>query len=95
VTLGAAGVTCVRGSERLRVAGFPVQAVDTVGAGDAFNGALAALLAARASIGDAALVAAAAGALTCTRRGAVAALPSRAEVEALLARSGRRPVGIW
>jgi ribokinase len=95
VTLGAAGVMCIRGTERFRLAGFSVPAVDTVGAGDAFNGALATVLASGASIADALLVASAAGALTCTRRGAVAAVPTRAEVEALLDRAGRRALGAW
>ena len=62
---------------------FPVEAIDTVGAGDAFSGALAASLAAGAPIEDALLVASATGGLTCTRRGAVDAMPTREEVVGL------------
>ncbi len=95
VTVGAGGALCVGGGRCIRVAGFPVLAVDTVGAGDAFNGALATLLAAGASIEDALLVANAAGGLACTRRGAVEALPRREEVTGLLQREGRWPTTGW
>jgi ribokinase len=62
-----------------------------VGAGDAFTGALAACLAEGAPAEDALAVACAAGGLTCTRRGAIEALPTRDEVLALMDRHGRRP----
>ena len=54
----------------------PVEAVDTVGAGDAFNGALAAALAEGRPCVDAAAWASAAAALAVTQPGAQAALPS-------------------
>lgn len=95
VTVGAAGSVCVRSRSRIRIPGFPVLPVDTVGAGDAFNGALATLLAAGASIEDALLVANAAGGLTCTRRGAIEALPTRTEVLSLLDRERRWPTTGW
>jgi ribokinase len=95
VTLGAAGAVAVRASGAIRVSAFPVEAIDTVGAGDAFSGALAACLAAGAPIEDALTVASAAGALTCTRRGAVDAMPTRAEVRALMDRHDRRPSPAW
>jgi ribokinase len=95
VTLGEAGAVAVSAERTLRVPAFAVRAIDTVGAGDAFSGALGACLAAGGSIDDAMLVASAAGGLTCTRRGAVDALPTRGEVDALLAREGRRPAGPW
>jgi ribokinase len=97
VTLGAEGavaVACGRDGAR-RVPAFPVTAVDTVGAGDAFSGALAACLAAGGSMDDALLVACAAGGLACMRRGAVEALPTREEVLALMERDGRRPGAAW
>ncbi len=91
VTLGAAGAVAVDATGVIRAPGFPVEAIDTVGAGDAFSGTLAAALAAGAPIADALLVANAAGALTCTRRGAVDAMPTREEVLALMEQHGRRP----
>ena len=69
--------------------GFPVSPLDTVGAGDAFNGGLATALAAGLPVEDALVVANAAGALTCTRRGAMDALPSRDDVRKLLAAASR------
>jgi ribokinase len=62
-----------------------VTAVDTTGAGDAFNGALAVALAQRRELGDALRFANAAAGLACTRRGAQPAMPTLEEVEHLLA----------
>ena len=95
VTLGAAGAVAVRAASAIRVPAFPVEAIDTVGAGDAFSGTLAACVAAGAPAEDALLVASAAGALTCTRRGAVDAMPSREEVAAILDGHDRRPSHAW
>ena len=64
---------------------FPVLAVDTVAAGDAFNGALAVCLAEGMALPDAVRIACAAGALAVTTTGAQDSMPTRAEVEALLA----------
>ncbi len=64
---------------------FPVDPVDTTAAGDAFNGALAAVLAEDQPIETAVEWANAAGALATTRRGAQPSLPSLAEVKELLA----------
>ncbi|MEM8874832.1 MAG: ribokinase [Planctomycetota bacterium] len=63
---------------------MPVRPVDTVAAGDAFNGYFAAALAEGLPIDDAAERAAIAGALSVTRPGAMDAIPTRSEVEALL-----------
>jgi ribokinase len=95
VTMGAAGAVLVTARGSIPVPAFPVSSVDTVGAGDAFSGAIATLLAAGASIEDALLVANAAGGLACTRPGAVDALPTRDEVRALLAETGRQPARPW
>lgn len=65
---------------------FPVVAVETLGAGDAFHGAYALALAEGRGIGDAVRFAAAAAALRCTRSGGRAALPTRQEVMVLLER---------
>lgn len=63
---------------------FPVNVVDTVAAGDAFNGALAVGLSEGMALDAAARFAMAAGALAVTKPGAQAAMPTRAELEALL-----------
>lgn len=68
------------------IAAFAVRTVDTVGAGDAFNGGLAVALAEGRPMREAVRFASACGALSTTRPGAAAAAPSRGEVEALLAR---------
>jgi ribokinase len=95
VTVGAGGCVLVRRSGSIHVPAFRISPVDTVGAGDAFNGALAVLLAARAPIDVALGVANAAAGLACTRRGAIEALPSRAEVEALMRAERRWPAVRW
>ena len=59
--------------------------VDTIGAGDTFTGALAAALARAAPLPEAMRWANAAAALSVTGRGAIGGMPSRAQVEALLA----------
>ncbi|WP_321449874.1 ribokinase [uncultured Cohaesibacter sp.] len=64
---------------------FKVNAIDTVAAGDSFNGGLAAALAEGNTLEAALRFASAAGALATTRRGASAAVPSRNEVDALIA----------
>jgi ribokinase len=93
ITLGVQGALHVEGDGACTpVPGFPVTAVDTVGAGDAFAGALAACLAGGAGVAEAVVVASAAGALTCTRRGAIDALPVRAEVRALVERERPWPL---
>jgi ribokinase len=67
------------------VAPFHVLPVDTTGAGDAFCGTLAARVAAGDPLDAAVRVAAAAGALATTKRGAVPSMPLAADVAALLA----------
>ena len=61
-----------------------VTPIDTVGAGDAFIGAMCAELARDESLEHACRVAAVAGALATTVRGAVPSLPTRAAVEQFL-----------
>ena len=80
VTLGAAGAALAGPSGTAAVPGFPVTAVDTVGAGDAFVGALAVALASGLGPAAAVTAACAAGAAAATRRGAQAALPGPAGV---------------
>ena len=63
---------------------FPVKAVDTVAAGDAFNAGLSVALAEGRTLEDAVRWGAAAGAVAVTRIGAQDAMPRRDEVEGLL-----------
>ncbi|MDA9450895.1 MULTISPECIES: sugar kinase [unclassified Bradyrhizobium] len=65
-------------------AAFPVQAVDTLGAGDVFHGAFALGLAEGKGVPEALRFAAAAAALKCTRHGGGMAAPQRIEVEGFL-----------
>jgi ribokinase len=65
----------------------PVTVVDTTGAGDCFVGALADALARGRSLPDALHWAVAAASLSTQSLGATTAMPTSAEVEALLARS--------
>jgi ribokinase len=66
------------------VRAFPVEARDTTAAGDTFNAALGVALCEQAAIADALRFANAAAAISVTRPGAQASVPSRAEVEELL-----------
>ena len=66
------------------VPGFRVPVVDTTAAGDAFNAALAVGLAEGMPLPAAVRFANAAGALACTKMGAIPAMPTRAEVDTLL-----------
>ncbi|MCO5132339.1 MAG: sugar kinase [Xanthobacteraceae bacterium] len=66
-------------------AAFPVQAVDTLGAGDIFHGAFTLALTEGQPVPAALRFASAAAALKCTRFGGAFACPQRAEVEAFLA----------
>jgi ribokinase len=82
VTAGAAGAALADAdSDGTHViTGFPVDAVDTVGAGDTFVGALAVAVAAGVTAPDAVRAAAAAGAAAVTRHGAQTAMPRPADV---------------
>lgn len=90
VTLGAAGAVVVeRDREPLDLPAPPVTAVDSVGAGDAFNGALAAGLASGLALERAAGRAIAAAALSTTRPGAREGMPMTHELETLLGGDGK------
>ncbi|RUR01667.1 ribokinase [Labedella endophytica] len=87
VTRAGDGVTIVSAGGVTHLPAIPVTPVDTTAAGDAFAGYLGAALAAGDALEDAVRVATAAGAIAVTRRGASPSLPSRADVDALLARA--------
>jgi ribokinase len=92
VTLGAGGCTLIDGERRRSFAAESVDAIDTTGCGDAFCGVVAALLATGQAIEQVIPPAQKAAALTATRLGAFAALPSQADLHAIVAdRSRRRP----
>jgi ribokinase len=85
ITRGSRGATLLRpGAEPVHRPAPRVDVVDTVGAGDAFNGALAAGVAAGLPLEDGLARAVAAGAAACTGAGARSALPTAAQVAALL-----------
>lgn len=81
VTLGAEGALLVMDDRVLHVPAPKVTAIDTVAAGDAFNGALAVGLGRGDAVEDALGYANAVGALSVTKRGAQPSLPTREEVE--------------
>jgi ribokinase len=83
-TRGREGVLIRRGGEDLRVRAPRVQAVDTTGAGDCFNGVFAAGLAEGLEVAAAAQRAVAAAALSVTKVGAREGMPTRDELDAFL-----------
>jgi ribokinase len=87
ITLGARGCCVADGTETRWLAAPRVEVVDTVGAGDAFTGALAVALAEKRSLAAAAAWASAAGALAVTVPGAQPALPRRDAIDRLAARA--------
>jgi ribokinase len=80
ITRGEKGAVWSSADGSGQAAAFKVTAVDTVAAGDAFCGGLAAGLARGASLAEAMRWGSAAGALATTGRGAVPSLPSLAQV---------------
>jgi ribokinase len=84
ITLGSRGAFILDADHRELVDGFQVEALDTTGAGDVFNGALAVALADRRPLADAARFACAAAALSVTKLGAQPSAPTREEIDELL-----------
>ncbi|HBU8851955.1 ribokinase [Citrobacter sedlakii] len=84
ITLGSRGVWASVKGEGQRVPGFKVEAVDTIAAGDTFNGALIAALLEDKALSDAIRFAHAAAAIAVTRKGAQPSVPWREEIEAFL-----------
>lgn len=84
ITRGARGSIWSTGSAGGTVGAFRVTAIDTVAAGDAYCGGLAAAFAAGEPLTEAMRRASAAGALAASRPGAVPSLPALEELEALL-----------
>jgi ribokinase len=85
VTLGEEGVLIIDGEQRLHIPAYPVKAVDTVAAGDAFVGAFVVALSEGLSLTEAVRWGNAAGAIAVTRPGAQPSLPKREELVKFLA----------
>lgn len=75
--LGSKGVFCATASESFIMPAFPVNAIDTVAAGDAFNAAMAAAFDSSLSLREAIKWGTAAGALATTKKGAQPSLPNQ------------------
>lgn len=88
ITLGSKGAFLYTGGEKGElIPSFRVEAVDTTGAGDAFNGGFAHAISNGYSVKNAMRFANAVAALSVTKIGTAPAMPYRHEVEALLAKS--------
>ncbi|MCL2461492.1 MAG: carbohydrate kinase family protein [Defluviitaleaceae bacterium] len=83
-TFGENGCAGVSGDGFFRLPAFPVEAVDTVGAGDVFHGAFLAGLLRGMSAKEAARFASAAAAIKCTRIGGRAGIPDIKTLERFL-----------
>lgn len=83
-TLGAKGAEWRKGDERHTIPAFPVDVIDTVGGGDAFNGGLAVGLAEGKTLDEAVRFANAVAGLAVTKRGAASSMPQRTDVDTFL-----------
>ncbi|MBM7648241.1 ribokinase [Bacillus ectoiniformans] len=81
ITEGKAGVRYFNGTEEVVVSSFPVEAVDTTGAGDTFNAAFAVAVAEGNSLEESLRFANRAASLSVTKFGAQGGMPMRKEVE--------------
>ncbi|MCM0593328.1 MAG: ribokinase [Gloeotrichia echinulata IR180] len=88
IKLGAKGVFCANAEASFFVPAFVVNTVDTVAAGDAFNGGLTAALYEGLSLHQAVIWGASAGALATTKLGAQTSLPDRLTFDAFLKERG-------
>ncbi len=86
LTMGPRGCVIVDRSGADHMPAFDVDVVDRTGSGEAFAGALAAYCAVKYDLREAVKFASAAGALVCTKFGAIEALPTEAEIIQLLQR---------
>lgn len=88
ITLGSRGVWLSAEGESRRIPGFRVQAIDTIAAGDTFNGALVTALLEGTALPEAICFAHAAAAIAVTRKGAQPSVPWRTEIDEFLAQQG-------
>jgi ribokinase len=89
VTMGSQGSFWLNGADGEHYRAMKVKAVDTTGAGDAFNGALAYSIANGQSIDDAIRFASSVAAFSVTKMGAQSSMPTTKELRAF-AKNGRR-----
>ncbi|MBM7606226.1 ribokinase [Metabacillus crassostreae] len=87
VTKGERGISFFEGNEQL-IPSYKVDVVDTTGAGDSVNGALAVAISNGLSLKEACRFANAVGALTVTKLGAQSGMPTKSEVESFLSERG-------
>ncbi|MBK4725535.1 MULTISPECIES: ribokinase [Erwiniaceae] len=88
ITLGSRGVWLSEQGNGQRIPGFRVEAVDTIAAGDTFNGALITALIEQRPMAEAVRFAHAAAAIAVTRRGAQPSVPWRDEIDSFLQQQG-------
>jgi len=88
ITLGRRGVWLSEQGNGVRIPGFSVQAIDTIAAGDTFNGAFITARLEGMAMHDAVLFAHAAAAIAVTRAGAQPSVPWRTEIDAFLQQQG-------
>jgi ribokinase len=81
VTKGSKGVLIYKNNEKIEIPRIQVEAVDTTGAGDSFNGALATALCEGLDIEEACRFANVVGAISVTKLGAQTGMPTKKEVE--------------
>jgi ribokinase len=91
MTLGEKGALIVTESSSRHIPALRMPAVDTTGAGDAFNAGLAMALACGASLEGAVQFAVVTGGLAVTREGVIPSLPHRGEVLQCYRQNGLNP----
>jgi ribokinase len=84
ITMGAQGAYVRSGSRELIIPRLNVEAIDTTGAGDAFNGGLVTALAEGKDLFAAAEFANVVGALSVTKKGTAPAMPFRKDIDAFM-----------
>ncbi len=84
ITLGVRGAFWTNGTDEVLVPAIPVKAVETTGAGDAFNGGFATAIAEGRDMETALKFATCTAAISVTRLGSSPSMPKRDEIEALL-----------
>lgn len=84
ITLGSRGVYVSTGEESILIPAFKVKAIDTTGAGDAFNGGLVTALCEGKDMLEAVIFANALAALSVQKLGTTPSMPTRKEIDEFL-----------